>query len=446
MVVGRPNVGKSTLFNRLLGRRRALVHDRPGVTRDRIEEECLWHVGGRALAVRLVDTGGLGEGTFSREIEGQVGLALEGADAVLLVFDGRAGITAEDREVVRGLRRSGGAASAPWIAVVNKIDTAGQETLVAEFHELGVEPVLGVSAEHARGIDDLQHLVAEGWGEAERASPPPGDKARTDAPRIAVLGKPNVGKSTLVNALLGAKRMITSPIAGTTVDAIDSSVTIGGRPYVLTDTAGVRRKSRTERGVEVLSVVQTRKALENSDIAILVLDGATGVADQDEKIAGLIEGAGIPVILLVNKWDTQVRKGFGKKEAAESVRAAMPFLHYAPIVFGSGLRGEGFGDLAELADEILQQKAVKVGTHELTQWIREAAEVQNPRGAKFYLCHQSGRHPPTFVCHVNDPRKIHFSLERHIVNGIRKRWGFMGSPVRLKFVDRASRPDDTASK
>ncbi len=437
VVVGRPNVGKSTLFNRLLGRRRALVLDQPGVTRDRIEEECLWHVGGRAHSVRLVDTGGLGEGTFSREIEGQIGRALEAADAVLLVFDGRAGITAEDREVVRSLRRFAGAGSAPWIAVVNKIDTSGLETLVPDFHELGVEPVLGVSAEHARGIEDLKDHLSAGWDEPQPVESTAESDAREGAPRIAVLGKPNVGKSTLVNALLGSERMITSPIAGTTVDAVDSTVRIGGRSYILTDTAGVRRKGRTERGVEVLSVVQTRKALESSEIAVLVLDGAEGVADQDEKIAGLVEEAGIPVILLVNKWDTQARrKGFGKKEAAESVREAMPFLHYAPVIFGSALRGEGFEDVADLVDEILRQKNVKVGTHEFTEWVRQAAEVQNPRGVKFYLCHQSGRHPPTFVCHVSDPKKIHFSLERHIVNGIRKRWGFMGSPIRIKFVSK----------
>jgi GTP-binding protein len=229
--------------------------------------------------------------------------------------------------------------------------------------------------------------------------------------------------------------MITSPIAGTTVDAVDSLTYLNEKPFVLIDTAGIRRKSKTEQGIEVLSFVQARKALERADVAILMLDGETGIVDQDEKIGGLIEEIGCAVILMVNKWDTQRRnKEFTRDEAAERIRKSMGFLKYAPIVFVSAKERRGFQDLGDLISEILHQKQLKIPTHQFTEWVRKEALIHNPMAAKFYLCHQSGRNPPTFVCHVNDPERVHFSLKRHFLNALRERWGFMGSPVRLLFV------------
>lgn len=243
-----------------------------------------------------------------------------------------------------------------------------------------------------------------------------------------------MGKSTLVNALLGESRMITSLIAGTTVDAVDSRAELDGREVVLIDTAGIRRKNKTEEGVEVLSVIQAKKALERANLAILVLDGEQGITDQDEKIGGLVEEAGTSVIIFINKWDTQSKNPeFTREHAAGWVRKEMGFLKYAPIVFTSGIKSQGLDGLGELIEEILNQRTVKVQTKELTEWVRKESGIHNPLNAKFYLSHQVSRHPPTFICHVNDPEKVHFSLRRHLANGIREHWGYMGTPIRVLF-------------
>ncbi len=441
LIMGRPNVGKSTLFNRLLGRRRALVHDLPGVTRDRMEEKATWFRKGRKVSVSLIDTGGLGEGRFAAEIRAQVKAGLEGADLVLMIFDGQTGLTPEDREVLQMLQRSGLRDRIPVIGVVNKIDAEQHEAALAEFFESGLDPILTVSAEHNRGIDDLQQEAlarvelrdSEPANLEEEAAAAANDTVDS-IPRIAIVGRPNVGKSTLVNALLDEKRMITSPIAGTTVDAVDSRAVIDDREVILIDTAGIRRKSKTEEGVEVLSVIQAKKALERANIALLVLDGETGITDQDEKIGGLIEEAGTSVVLLINKWDTQKKNPeFTREHAAEWVRKEIGFLKYAPIVFTSGLKRQGLDGLGELFEDILGQRAAKITTKELTEWVRRESGVHNPLNAKFYLSHQVSRHPPTFICHVSDPEKVHFSLRRHLANGIREKWGYMGTPIRLLF-------------
>jgi GTP-binding protein len=437
--MGRPNVGKSTLFNRLLGRRRALVHDLPGVTRDRMEEQATWYHQGHAVQVGLIDTGGLGEGRFSVEIAAQVEAALEVADVVLVVFDGQTGLTPEDREVIVRIQRSGLKDRKPIIGVVNKIDAEQHEVNQAEFFETGIDPILTVSAEHGRGIDELKDAVfrqTKPEADLKRLESGDGDQQEQEdeLPKIAIVGRPNVGKSTLINAILGESRMITSPIAGTTVDSIDTRAVVDGHEVVLIDTAGIRRKAKTEEGVEVLSVIQTKKALERANIAVLVLDGETGITDQDEKIGGLIEEAGTSVVLFINKWDTQRKNPeFTREHAAGWVREEIGFLKYAPIVFTSGLKRQGLRGLGDLFHEILAQRSNKVGTKELTEWVRREAGVHNPLNAKFYLSHQVSRHPPTFICHVSDPEKVHFSLRRHLLNGIREKWGFMGTPVRLLF-------------
>lgn len=442
VIIGRPNVGKSTLFNRLLGSRRALVHDLPGVTRDRIEQRALWKWGGYAYEILLTDTGGLGEGRFAEEIRRQVEVALSEADLVVAVFDAQTGVTSEDRDLMRELKKRGLDRKLPLFCAVNKVDAEKHEELVSDFYELGFENVMTISAEHSRGIDDLKDAVLEALGEEGRirAQAAAGEAAEKEEeeeriPRVAIVGRPNVGKSTLTNAILGEERMITSPIAGTTVDAIDSPAEIGGRKLILVDTAGIRRKSKTEKGVEVLSVVQAKKALERADVAILLLDGEKGITDQDEKIGSLIEEAGCSVILALNKWDTQRKNPkFTKELAAERVRREMGYLKYAPILFVSAKERSGFRDLGDLVYEILHQRHLKIPTHEFTEWVRQEATIHNPENAKFYLCHQTGRNPPTFVCHVNDPDRVHFSLKRHLINALRERWGYMGSPVRLLFV------------
>lgn len=435
VIVGRPNVGKSTLFNRLMGRRQALVHDEPGVTRDRIEGQAIWWVGGSRYPVTLVDTGGVGGERFSQEIERQVGAALQEADLVLVVFDGQTGLAPLDRDLIRRLQQSGVTERLPVLGVVNKVDAEAHEGFVSDFYATGLDPVLTVSAEHGRGIADLEEAIAAVAPQTFSGEPAAGQSERGLPPRVAIVGRPNVGKSTLTNALLGRERMITSPIAGTTVDAVDSVADLGGRPVILVDTAGIRRKSKTEQGVEVLSVVQARKALERADLAILLLDGEAGITDQDEKIGGLIEEAGCGVILAVNKWDTQRKnREFTRELAADLIRRKMAYLKYAPILFVSALNRQGFENLGDLVEEILHQRQLRIPTHEFTEWVRKESTVHNPMNAKFYLSHQSGRSPPTFVCHVSDPEKIHFSLKRHLVNALRERWGFMGSPVRLLFV------------
>lgn len=441
VIVGRPNVGKSSLFNRLLGRKRALVLDTPGVTRDRIVEPATFWVRAKEYPVNLIDTGGLGEGQFKEEIRIQVETALKEAHLVLFVADIKAGLTEADREVFQGLRRAGVNERVPVILILNKADSELAEETLHEFYALGVDALLPVSAEHALQIDDLKEMVVD------RLFPETAEIEMTEeetqieevetpyvakTPRIAIVGQPNVGKSTLLNAICGEKRTIVSPIAGTTVDPIDLTIQWHGKEFVLIDTAGIRRKNKTEQGVEVLSVVQTRKTLERADLAFLVMDGEKGVYDQDEKIAGLIEEVGCSVVLVLNKWDTQADNSeFSQKLAEEEIRKKIRFLGYAPLVFTTAKDSIGLDRLFRMAQYVLEQRSLKVPTRELTEFIRSASEIHNPENAKFYFVHQSGRNPPTFVAHVNDPRKVHFSLSRHLVRVIREKWGFLGSPIRF---------------
>ncbi|MCC7441440.1 MAG: ribosome biogenesis GTPase Der [Bdellovibrionales bacterium] len=441
LIVGRPNVGKSTLFNRLAGRKQALVLDVPGVTRDRNEARVSWRVNDQPYTVRLVDTGGLAGELFDEEIAAQVAAGMREADLILAVFDGRAGYIPQDAEALERVRRQPEFTGVPVLGIVNKIDHDGVEEVVHEFHASGLDELMTVSAEHGRGILELQARVreileAEPSPEEESAELDRARRRKTGSlvPRIAVLGRPHVGKSTLVNALLGRERMITSPMAGTTIDSVDSEVELDGHPYVLVDTAGIRRKSKTEQGVEVLSVVLARKALDRADIALFVVDAEAGISDQDAKVAGLCDAAGTSVVILVNKWDLKESKpGASRKAAAEQVRQGLKFLSWAPVVFTSGLKREGLEGLGDLIHDVLEQKAAKVSSRDLTEWMREQLLIRNPSGARLFFAHQSGTHPPTFVGHVNDPRKVHFSMERNFINGIRERWGYMGSPVRLKF-------------
>jgi GTP-binding protein len=444
VIAGRPNVGKSSLFNRLLGRKRALVLDTPGVTRDRIVESASFWVRAKEYPVNLIDTGGLGEGQFKEEIRRQVDTALKEASVVLFVVDIKAGLTHADEEVFSELRRSGVSEKIPVILVLNKADSDLAEERFAEFYALGVENLIPVSAEHALQIDELKEMVVDLLNPeplpviSDEIPDPEKEKEEVyvpRTPRIAIVGQPNVGKSTLLNAICGEKRTIVSPIAGTTVDAIDLDINWNGKDFTVIDTAGIRRKNKTEQGIEVLSVVQSRKTLERADLAFLVMDGEQGVYEQDEKIAGLIEEMGCSVILVLNKWDTQVgNREFSQKLAEEEIRKKIRFLGYAPLVFTTAKDSIGLDRLFRVAQAVIDQRSLKIQTKEITEFVRNAAEVHNPNNAKFYFVHQSGRNPPTFVAHVSDPKKIHFSLSRHLVKAIRGHYGYLGTPVRMHFL------------
>jgi GTP-binding protein len=462
VIVGRPNVGKSSLFNRLLGRRRSLVLDTPGVTRDRIVEPATFWVTAKEYSINLIDTGGLGPGQFEDEIRLQVQTALSEAQLILFVMDIRAGLTSGDREVWSELRKSGATERIPVIGVLNKADSDHFEDEMNDFYALGIDQLTTVSAEHTHGIDDLKDQIVhtlypeslgeleenedEEWShdiEAEVVAEEEFDEHAEEAeeekhvhiPHIAIIGQPNVGKSTLLNAICGEKRTIVSPIAGTTVDSIDLKIKWNGQDFVLVDTAGIRRKDKTEQGVEVLSVVQSRKTLERADLTFLIIDGEKGVYDQDEKIAGLVEESGSSVIIVMNKWDTQANNpDFSQKLAEEELRKKIRFLGYAPMVFTTATEGIGIDRLFRVATKILENRRLKLTTKELTSFIREEEATNNPFKAKFYYVHQSGRNPPTFVAHVNDPKKIHFSLARHLVRQIRNRWGYEGTPIRFHFL------------
>ena len=471
VIVGRPNVGKSSLFNRLLGKKRSLVLDTPGVTRDRIVEPVEWWVRAKQYHINLIDTGGLGHEFFKKEIQTQVNTALEEATIVYFVMDIRAGLTRDDKDVFHELRRSGLKDKTPVIAVLNKADHDRLDDEVSQFYELGLEHLIPISAEHGLGIEDLKDLtidllekspefedlteiieeeeseeeidedlelvdldeseVLEGSEEAEEAQ-------ERRAPRIAsiaIVGQPNVGKSTMLNAICGEERAIVSPIAGTTVDSIDTKINWNGKDFIFVDTAGIRRKNKTEQGIEVLSVVQTRKALERASLAILMIDAEKGVYDQDEKIAGMIEEAGCSVILVLNKWDTQVNNDdFSQKLAEEQLRKQIRFLGWAPLVFTTAKDGVGLDRLYRLIQGVLQQRTLKLTTKDVTEFIRSEVEIQNPDNAKFYMVQQTSRNPPTFIAHVSDPRKIHFSTVRHLIKTIRERWGYQGTPIRFNLV------------
>jgi GTPase len=437
VIVGRPNVGKSSIFNRLFGRKRALVHDMPGVTRDRLEEKTEWVVRAKTYAFNVIDTGGLGGETFAVEIERQVQIALTKADIVLWVVDGKLGVVPQDEEISSLLIRSGlRKKGVPVYILVNKLDDHQklEMSTLSEFYEYS-ENLFPLSAEHALGFEDLKEAVVADLTKREVLRPILVEEPVLEHPRIAIVGKPNVGKSTLVNALLREERMIVSDVAGTTIDSIDSECTIDGFRFTLIDTAGIRRKNKTEQGVEVLSVIQTKKALERCNVAFLVLDGEEGLVDQDERLAGLIEEVGCSVVLIMNKWDTQKKNTvFTKEEAAKSIREKIPFLKYAPILFLSAKERTGFKHMGDLVQDILEQRKVKIPTHELTEWIRAKSEVHNPKNVKFFLCHHAGKNPPTFVCHVSQPENVETALERHFMNAMREEWGFMGTPIRFHFV------------
>ena len=418
VIVGRPNVGKSTLFNRITGQRRAIVGDEPGITRDRLHG--LTDYRGRRF--ELIDTGGIvmdDSEYIPSQILKQARVALKGAAHIILLVDGRAEITAPDRDLARMLLRLG----QPISLAVNKADTGAREDLAHDFYSLGIRDIFPVSAEHGIGVDALVDHVTAGFAV-------PSDNAPAEEPlesvKVAIIGRPNVGKSTLLNALTGEDRAIVSPIAGTTRDSIDETVLRDGASYTFVDTAGIRRKGKTKLMAEKLSVVMARRNIRMADVVLVLMDASEGVLGLDATIAGYAHEGGCGVILCVNKWDLIADKK--KSDFEQDVRDHLKFLEYAPAVFLSAKTGAGVNQIFKLIREVYQSATKRVSTGELNRFVERLRFEER----KIYYITQASVRPPTFVLFTNRSAPLHFSDERYLVNQIRKEFGFRGTPIVLK--------------
>jgi GTP-binding protein len=466
-IVGRPNVGKSTLFNRIVGSRRAIVGDEPGITRDRLYGDAEW----RGRHIRIIDTGGIlpeDKDFIPSEIFRQARVAFDEAAAIVMVVDGRAELAGPDLELVRLLRKTG----RPLFLAVNKADSEKQASIVDEFHRLGIKQMFPISAEHGRGIDDLLDAVFEvlppvkdlttgdtgDTGEAqEKSLQSDGSDVEAEAvyeTKVAIIGHPNVGKSTLLNCLTASDRAIVSPIPGTTRDAVDEIVEHNGRRFRFIDTAGIRRKGRTHLMAEKLSVVMARKHLEGADIALLVIDAAEGVSQLDAAIAGYAHESGRSMIIVVNKWDLVISgelkagrpskamrmresKRPGDREAYEErLRHDLKFLSYAPIVFISAQAGKGTEKIFPLLEQVATERRKRIPTSAMNRFIEtvdfERASVPMRSRVKILYMTQASVAPPTFVLFTNRAVKLHFSYQRFLENQIRKAFGFLGTPIWIK--------------
>ena len=447
-IVGRPNVGKSTLFNRMVGSRRAIVGDEPGITRDRIYGEAEW--AGRKL--RVVDTGGIiphDKERIPSEIFRQARVALDEADAIVMVVDGRTELAAPDMELAHLLLRTG----KPLLLAVNKIDTPKLEPYAEEFRRLGIQQLFAISAEHGNGVAELleraltlmppREIVAEEEAEPETAAE--ADEGAVVEPaevKVAIIGRPNVGKSTLLNVLTGTVRAIVSPIAGTTRDAIDEVLERDGQVYRFIDTAGIRRKGKTELMAEKLSVVMARKHLEAADVALILIDAVEGVTASDATIAGYAHESGRSVIIVINKWDlvTTARRD-GKPPAdrkiyEEQVRRHLKFLSYAPVVFVSATNGENIDKLFSTLELVARERRKRIGTGEMNRFLSrvdfERASVPMSKRVKILYMTQAAVSPPTFILFTDRAVKLHFSYQRFLENQIRAAFGFVGTPIWIK--------------
>ncbi|MGE4485727.1 MAG: ribosome biogenesis GTPase Der [Oscillospiraceae bacterium] len=425
-IVGRPNVGKSLLFNRLVGKRVSIVEDTPGVTRDRIYAETDWN--GRVFDV--VDTGGIEQGSdsemliFMRE---QAVLAIDTADVIVLVTDISTGMTAADQDVANMLLR----AKKPTILAVNKMDSVGVVNPdIYEFYNLGLGDPIAVSAVHGHGTGDLLDACLKYF-------PPVGtEEEDDDIIRVAVIGKPNVGKSSLINCILGETRVIVSDVAGTTRDAIDTAFQNDMGKYIFIDTAGIRRKSRVDDRIEKYSVMRAKMAVDRADVCIIMIDAREGVTDQDTKVAGMAHEAGKASIIVVNKWDLVEKDGKTMDRMREEVRRDLAYMTYAPVLFISALTGQRVQRLFELVNYVNEQSAIRISTGMLNDILADAtARVQPPtdkgRRLKIYYMTQTGVRPPNFVAFCNDARLFHFSYQRYLENQIRNIFGLEGTPIRM---------------
>lgn len=437
-ILGRPNVGKSTLFNRICGQRRALVGNEPGMTRDRLYAPAEW----LGKEFEVVDTGGMvptEQELIPTEIVRQASVAIEEAAHLILVVDAQQGIVPLDQELAAILRKTG----KPLSLAVNKVDAAQHSPLAGEFHRLGIRDQFPISAEHALGVDDLLTHVTKDFEQTQ--AQPASDSSREDAEeadstirtiKVAIIGRPNVGKSTLLNRLLNEERSIVTPLPGTTRDAVDAEFEHEGQRFLLIDTAGIRRKGKTKLLAEKLSVIQARKHLERADVALLILDAEEGVNALDTHIGGYAHESRRSVVIVVNKWDA-IRKGSTTtQEFTRTIRERMKYLDYAPLVFVSALRGQRVPKLFGIIQEIAAARRMRVPTAEINRFLREVdfdrATVPAGKPFRIYYMTQGGVAPPSFVVFTNRAGKLHFSFERFLENRIRERFGFSGTPIVIK--------------
>jgi len=437
VIVGRPNVGKSTLFNRITRGRRSIVGDEPGITRDRISSEANFE--GRRF--ELIDTGGIvvsDADYIPSQILKQAKVALQSASRIIFVVDGRSEITSADRELATLLRKTG----KPILLAVNKIDTGVNESLVHGFYELGIPDIHPVSAEHGTGIDAFLLHLTEGFPESEEAASETAEAtAETSAEpaaepiKVAIIGRPNAGKSTLLNALVGEDRAIVSPIAGTTRDAVDEAVTHAGTEYIFIDTAGIRRKGKTKLMAEKLSVVMARRHIRMANVVVMVMDATEGVLGLDATIAGYAHEGGRPVILCVNKWD--LVSNDKRKEFEENIRYHLKFLEYAPVIFLSAKTRNGVQGLFGVIKKVYAAATHRVTTGELNRFVESLKFDER----KILYITQAGVRPPSFIVFTDKAGPLYFSHERFLVNQIRKRFGFEGTPIELKIRGRVKRSE-----
>ncbi len=425
-IVGRPNVGKSLLFNKLTGRRTAIVEDTPGVTRDRIYGACEWN--GRTF--QLIDTGGIEPSTDSEMLQfmrRQAEIAIQTADVIIMVTDVKVGVTAADQDVANMLKRS----KKPVVLAVNKCDSVGTVNPdVYEFYALGLGDPIEVSAVHGHGTGDLLDFCVE------HLPPEEADEAESDTVKVAIVGKPNVGKSSLLNQILGVERVIVSDVAGTTRDAIDSTFENEHGKYCFIDTAGLRRKSKVDDAIEKYSNMRTVNAIERADVCLILIDANEGVTEQDTKIAGIAHEAGKACILVVNKWDLVDKDTHTMDRMTEKIRQDLSYMLYAPILFISAKTGQRVDRLYELINFVNEQSALRITTGMLNNVLEDAtARVQPPtdkgRRLKIYYMTQASTQPPTFVFFVNRADLFHFSYQRYLENQIRATFGLEGTPIRI---------------
>jgi GTP-binding protein len=449
-LVGRPNVGKSTLFNRIVGQRLAVVHDEPGTTRDRLHAPAEWN----GVPFTVVDTGGIeilpdtvvagrrpgpervlaqDSAPFLPLMRAQAGQAIQGADIVIFITDAASGLTAGDHEVADILRR----ARCPVFVVANKADNARLREAALEFYALGLGVVHPISALHGTGVADLLDEVVGALPSSE-------PEIEGERVKLAIVGRPNVGKSSLLNRLLGEERAIVSPIPGTTRDAIDTDLEWEGVPVTLIDTAGIRRRGRIGRGVEHYSVLRALRAIQRADVALLVVDGVEGVTAQDSHVASLILDEWVSVVVLINKWDALEKDTHTMAEYSKWVREALRFMDYVPVLFISALTGQRVHKVVPAALAVQAARFRRISTGDLNRLVqgalaRHAPPSKRGKRLKIYYVSQPGVDPPTFVFHVNDPNLVHFSYERYLENRLREAYEFSGTPLRLLFRRRERR-------
>ncbi len=448
-LVGRPNVGKSTLFNRLVGERLAVTHEIPGTTRDRLYGDSFWN----GISFQVVDTGGIeiyqpagardesplaeGSADFVGEIIEQALIAVADADACVLVVDGQSGVTGADETIVEILRRT----DKPVLVAVNKIDNRRQAGAVYDFYGLGLGTVVGISAIHGNGVGDLLDSLIAAIGDSLSADD---DELDDDHLKIAIVGRPNAGKSTLLNKLIGQDRAIVSDVAGTTRDAIDTDIVWYKEKVTLIDTAGIRRRGRIRAGVEKFSVLRAMRAISRADVALLVIDASLGVTEQDEHIAGYIVDEYKSLVIVVNKWDAVEKDSATLTAFTDSIRDRLHFVRYAPIIFISALGGQRIHQVLEVATRVWEARFLRMATADVNRILREAIQKHPPHGKgtkrlKFLYASQVRADPPLILFHVNDPAQVHFTYKRYLENQFREAYTFEGTPIRLSFRAREQR-------